>query len=91
MNHFQVRVREAKRDDIQGIVRVSSTSILPNEDVGFGGGPGSTFHDSTKLASLWKDPNMVGREEVLVAKMGKRLVGCVTIQDRGHELEFDQY
>ncbi|HZY47344.1 MAG TPA: GNAT family N-acetyltransferase [Candidatus Bathyarchaeia archaeon] len=83
----EVRVRKATREDIPGIVSVSNTSIRPNEDIGFGGGLDSPFHDSTKLASVWKEPNIARDEEVLVADMDRRVVGCVTIQDRGGELE----
>lgn len=36
---------------------------------------------------MWKDPNIVNDEEVLVAERNGRIVGCVTIQDRGAELE----
>lgn len=39
------------------------------------------------LAALWRDPNVVGEEEVLVAEMDGRIVGCVTVEDRGGELE----
>ena len=83
----KIRVREATRDDIPGIVWVSSSSILPNEDAGFGGGLGSPFHDQSKLASAWKAPNIVQGEEVLVAEMDRHVVGCATIRDRGSELE----
>lgn len=86
-NELKVLVRKASRDDIPGIVRVSSSSILPDEDVGFGGGLGSPFHDQSKLASAWQEPNIVRGEEVLVAEMDRRVVGCATIQDRGSELE----
>ena len=83
----EIRVRRATREDIPGIVWVSNTSILPNEDVGFGGGLGSPFHDATKLASSWKEPNIVKGHEVLVAEMHGRVVGCVTLEDRGARLE----
>src|SRR5262249_61779410 len=35
----------------------------------------------------WRDPNLVQGEEVLVAEMDGRIVGCVTVEDRGRELE----
>ena len=82
-----IRVRKATREDIPGIVWVSNTSILPNEDVGFGGGLGSPFHNATRLASSWKEPNTVQGQEVLVAELDGRVVGCVTIEDRGTALE----
>lgn len=75
----KIRVREANRDDIPSIVWISNSSILPNEDVGFGGGLGSPFHDQSKLASAWQEPNIVQGEEVLVAEMDRRVVGCATI------------
>jgi GNAT superfamily N-acetyltransferase len=68
-------------------VRVSTSSIRPGEDAGFGGGLDSPFHDVSVLAAVWRDPNLVQGEEVLVAEMDGRIVGCATIEDRGDELE----
>ena len=82
-----IRVRKATRDDIPGIVLVSNTSILPNEDIGFGGGIDSTFHEIARLAAEWREPNFVRGEEVVVAEMDGRIVGCATIMDRGADLE----
>jgi predicted N-acetyltransferase YhbS len=84
---FDIHVRPATRADAPGIVWVSNSSILPGEDVGFGGGIDSPFHDASVLAALWRDPNVVQGEEVLVAEMDGRIVGCVTVEDRGGELE----
>ena len=47
----------------------------------------SPFHDTSMLLSAWRDPNVVRGEEVLVAEMDGRIVGCVTVEDRGRELE----
>lgn len=80
-------VRPATRADAPGIVWVSNSSIDPGEDVGFGGGLDSPFHDTTTLLSAWRDPNVVQGEEVLVAELDGRIVGCVTVEDREHELE----
>jgi GNAT superfamily N-acetyltransferase len=66
---------------------VSNSSILPDEDVGFGGSMDSPFHDTSALLSVWRDPNVVQGEEVLVAEMDGRIAGCVTVEDRGRELE----
>jgi ribosomal protein S18 acetylase RimI-like enzyme len=82
-----VHVRSATRADAPGIVWVSNSSILPDEDVGFGGSMDSPFHDTSTLLSGWCDPNLVQGEEVLVAEMDGRIVGCVTVEDRGRELE----
>ena len=87
MTQIKATIRKATRDDIPEIVWVSKSSILPNEDVGFGGGGDSPFHDTSKLSSEWKEPNIVGNEEVLVAEMDGRIVGCTTVQDRGPSLE----
>ena len=86
LDESKAQVRKAMKADVPGIVWVSERSILPGEDVGFGGG-NSPFHDAARLASLWEEPNIVRGEEVLVAEMDSRIVGCVTIQDRGAELE----
>jgi len=82
-----VHVRRATRADAPGIVWVSNSSILPGEDVGFGGGMDSPFHDASILAAVWRDPNVVQGEEVLVAEMDGRIAGCATVEDRGGELE----
>jgi predicted N-acetyltransferase YhbS len=82
-----VHVRLATRADAPGIVWVSNSSILPGEDIGFGGGMDSPFHDASMLAAVWRDPNVVQGEEVLVAEMDGRIVGCATVEDRGGELE----
>jgi GNAT superfamily N-acetyltransferase len=66
---------------------VSNSSVLPGEDAGFGGGIDSPFQDASMLAALWRDPNVVGEGEVLVAEMDGRIVGCVTVEERGGELE----
>ncbi|HEY2080728.1 MAG TPA: GNAT family N-acetyltransferase [Streptosporangiaceae bacterium] len=83
----RVHVRAATRADAAEIVRVSNSSILPGEDLGFGGGMDSPFHDASMLAAVWRDPNVVQGEEVLVAEMDGRIVGCATVEDRGSELE----
>ncbi len=87
LDKLHVHVRPATREDIPGIVWVSNSSILPGEDVGFGGGSGSPFHEASRLAPAWKEPNTVQGEEILVAEVNGRVVGCVTIKDRGAELE----
>jgi predicted N-acetyltransferase YhbS len=84
---FDIRVRPATRADAPAIVWVSNSSIPPGEDAGFGGDIDSPFHDASVLAALWQDPNVVGGEEVLVAELDGRIVGCVTVEDRGSELE----
>ena len=47
----------------------------------------SPFRDTSMLLSAWRDPNVVRGEEVLVAEMDGRIVGCVTVEDKGRELE----
>jgi GNAT superfamily N-acetyltransferase len=82
-----VHVRAATRADIPGIVEVMNSSILPGEDIGFGGGLESPFHDESALASAWEDPNVVGGEAVFIAEIDGYIAGCVTLEDRGDELE----
>ena len=82
-----VHVRPATRADAAGIVWVSNSSLLPGEDAGFGGREDSPFNDASMLAAVWRDPNVVQGEEVLVAEMDGRVVGCATVEDRGRELE----
>ncbi len=86
--HIRVLVRSATRADIAGVVDVSNTSLNPDEDAGFGA-PSSDqpFTDPRRLAAAWNEPNLVRGEEVLVAEMDGRIVGVVTVQDRGENLE----
>jgi ribosomal protein S18 acetylase RimI-like enzyme len=82
-----VRVRAATREDIPSIVEIATTSVLPGEDLGFGGGGLSLFQDATRLTAAWEEPNTVAGAGVFVADLDGRVVGCVTIEDRGPELE----
>lgn len=83
-----LRIRPAAREDIPGIVSVSSSSLDEGEDAGFGT-PSSeqAFVDAGRLSAAWKDPNLVRGEEVLVAELEGRVVGVVTVEDRGEALE----
>ena len=86
-NHA-VRVRAATRDDIPGIIRVATTSVTDEELEGFGGPcEESPFRDAGRLSAVWVDPNLVGSEELHVAEAGSQVVGLVTLERRGRELE----
>jgi len=83
-----IRIRPATRADIPGIVRVSTSSVTEEEDVGFGTpGSESLFSDEGRLSGAWHEPNLVRGEEVLVAEFEGRVVGCVTVEDRGEDVE----
>jgi len=83
-----IRIRPAKREDIPAIVMISNSSVNPGEDIGFGTPqPESVFTDAEQLLAGWQDPNLVKGEEVWVAELDGRLVGCVTVEDRGEVLE----
>lgn len=88
INESVVRVRPAEREDIPAIVAILRTSVTEEELVGFGV-PSSEllFGDIARLSSVWQDPNYVGAEEVFVADISEQVVGCVTIEDRGNDLE----
>ena len=83
-----VRLRPATRQDIPAIVMISNSSVDEAEDVGFGT-PRSelVFSDEDRLSAAWEDPNFVREEEVWVAEFDGRVVGSVTVQDRGEALE----
>ncbi len=84
----RIRIRPAKREDILAIVMISNASVSPGEDVGFGTPQSeSSFSDTRRLSAAWQDPNRVGGEGVWVAEAGGRIVGCVTLEDRGEALE----
>ncbi|TMA01134.1 MAG: GNAT family N-acetyltransferase [Methanobacteriota archaeon] len=40
-----------------------------------------------RLTAAWEEPNRVRGEEVLVAELDGHVVGCVTVEERGRELE----
>ena len=87
MDRPNIHLRPATRQDIPGIVWVSNSSILPGEDIGFGGETGSPFQDTSKLVSAWQEPNIVRGHEIWVAEMGGRIVGVTKIEDKKAELE----
>jgi len=81
-------VRPANRNDIPRIASVCLSSVSDEEVRGFGK-PASEllFANADRLESQWREANRVGSEEVFVAELSGSLVGCVTIEDRGEELE----
>src|SRR3989454_5819877 len=83
-----VRLRPATREDISAIVMVSNSSTGEEDDIGFGT-PRSelVFSDEARLSAAWQDPNLVGQEAVWMAELDGRIVGCVTVEDRGKTLE----
>src|SRR3989441_1665366 len=83
-----VRLCPATRQDIPAIVMISNSSADEAEDIGFGT-PRSelVFSDEDRLSAAWEGPNFVREEEVWVAEFDGRVVGCVTVQDRGEALE----
>lgn len=84
----KTRVRPAKRDDIPTIVMISRTSVSDEEVAGFGTSVAeSLFGDKDRLSSAWIEPNRVDSEEIQVAVVDGRVVGCVKIEERGNELE----
>jgi len=84
---LKLHVRAARRQDIEAIVRVSKSSLDPAEEVGFGATGDSPFADVRRLTAAWEEPNRVRGEEVLVAELDGHVVGCVTVEERGRELE----
>jgi ribosomal protein S18 acetylase RimI-like enzyme len=92
MTYVPLSIRSAKRDDIPAIVECANSSTSEEEEAGFGR-PFSqrTFNDQGRLSAAWRDPNVVGSdgagEEVIVAETEGRVVGYVTVEDRGEELE----
>jgi predicted N-acetyltransferase YhbS len=87
LDKSNIHVRPATRTDIPGIVKVCNSSILPGEDIGFGGGIPGPFQDRSKLAIAWQEPNTVNGAQVLVAEQNNHIVGVATIEDHGKELE----
>ena len=83
-----IRLRPATRQDIPAIVMISNSSVDEAKDIGFGT-PRSelVFSDEDRLSAAWEDPNFVREEEVWLADIDGRVVGYVTVQDRGEALE----
>jgi ribosomal protein S18 acetylase RimI-like enzyme len=92
MTHERLSIRAAKRVDIPAIVECANFSSSEEEGEGFGT-PFSqrTFNDAGRLSAAWRDPNVVGSddadEEVIVAETDGRVIGYVTLEDRGEDLE----
>jgi len=87
-NDSGIRIRTANRQDIPAIVGISNSSVNEEDDVGFGTPRSeSPFADVARLSAAWQEPNFVRDEEVLVAELQGRVVGCVTVGDRGKALE----
>src|SRR5256712_13757721 len=83
-----VRLRPARRRDVFAIVMISNSSVDEEEDIGFGTPRSeSVFSDARRLSAAWEDPNFVREEEVWLAELHGRVVGCVTVEDRGEALE----
>lgn len=81
-------IRAAAREDIPSIVAVSGSSIVEGEDAGFSTPQSEQiFIDAAKLSAEWQEPNFVHGEEIIVAELDGRVVGVVTIEDRGEALE----
>ena len=84
----RILVRSATREDIPALVRISNTSVAEDEDVGFGTPRSeSLFSDARWLSAVWEEPNRVRGEEVFVGIVDDEIVGLVTTEDRGPELE----
>jgi predicted N-acetyltransferase YhbS len=83
-----IQVRPARRGDIPALVGCATSSVLEEEDVGFGP-PWSerTFTDPERPSAAWRESNRVGSEEVFVAERGGRVVGYVTIENRSESTE----
>ena len=87
-SELALSIRPATRSDIPGIVHASETSVTDEEVAGFGAPSSSNpFADARRLEAAWTDPNRVRSEEVIVAELRGRVVGYVTVEDRGEVLE----
>ncbi len=83
-----IQIRAANRRDIPAIVEIANSSVDEDEEVGFGTVRSeSLFTDVSRLSAAWREPNHVRAEEVLVAELQGRVVGCVTVEDRGEVVE----
>src|SRR5437899_11388485 len=83
-----VRLRPARRRDVFAIVMISNSSVDEEEDIGFGTPRSeSVFIDARRLSAAWKDPNFVREEEVWLAGLDVRVVGCVTVEEGGEALD----
>ncbi|MFZ1023221.1 MAG: GNAT family N-acetyltransferase [Thermoplasmata archaeon] len=89
-NPAALQIRPAERSDIPALVRCATTSVNESEDIGFGR-PWSerTFTDSGRLSAEWLEPNRAGTEEIFVGEAEGKVVGYVTVEDRGEALELN--
>lgn len=87
-NGSEIVIRPAIREDIPHVVKAYLSSVSEEEAVGFGRPRSrSMFSDAGRLSAAWRDPNRVRGDEIVVAELEGRVVGYVTIEDRGGELE----
>lgn len=87
-NRPAVQIRPAAREDIPALVWCNTTSVTEEEEVGFGPPISQrSFADPEKLLIAWREPNRVGASEIIVAELDGRVVGYVTVKDRGDALE----
>ncbi len=85
---LEVHVRPATRADIPRIVRAATTSVADEQVAGFSSAAAlSPFEDAARLEAAWHEPDLVGKERVIVAESAGRVVGYLTIEDRGEDLE----
>src|SRR3989449_9598793 len=83
-----IRLRPASRGDNAAIVAISNSSIDGEADIGFGTQRSElVFSDVERRSAAWQDPNLVREEAVWMAELDGRVVGCVTVEDRGEVLE----
>ena len=88
IDESEISARPARREDVPAIVMISRSSVTEAEVAGFGTpAPATPQEDIERLLSSWVEPNRVGSEEMLVAEVEGRVVGCVKIEDRGDSLE----
>ncbi len=88
VSEHKINVRPARREDVPSIVMISRTSVTDEEVDGFGAPVSETINENTdRILSEWIEPNRVGSEELLVAEIDGRVVGCVKIEARPDGLE----
>src|SRR5438128_11135996 len=84
----RILLRPATREDIPALVLISNASVGEDEDVGFGTPRSeSLFSDPRWLSAVWEEPNRVRGEAAFVGVVDDEIVGRVTTEDRGPELE----
>ncbi len=82
----EIKIRDARREDIPSIVHTCKASTTQEELIGFSAPEWGTFRDANQLRGIWTTTNRLKDDyEVIVAEMKRQIVGFLVFK---REIEF---